>query len=304
MKKKLQVVILLIPSFFLFFSFLFLAQLLDRALSDIPTQAYLATRVEIGRPIAEVTYALEGDGAMIFIAKDLMKHMMDSLGNYVSGSFELSEESKKRLGYYCATQDKVKEVVKEVASSALDYMNNQIYNKHVDAWAILSHVSAFCPWNATSSSLPKLIEYLKSIKFIEKNESEALLKEVPTFVEIVKGNIIAYTINSYLLLLILLDFPKPNINQLLRKVEKDENGIMKKPFPVEDLVFQFWVEHKNRLPLFSRWFREFSLIQPTSGGAERVFSLFRHMPISDACLEDTVAVRTICYYNTRVAQGL
>lgn len=125
---------------------------------------------------------------MIFIAKDLILHMMDSLGNYVSGSFELSAEAKKRLGYYCATQSKVKEVVKEVASSALEYLNIQFYKKHVDAWAIISHVSAFCPWNATSSKLFELIEHLKSIKFIEKNESEDLLKEVPTFVEIAKGN--------------------------------------------------------------------------------------------------------------------
>jgi hypothetical protein len=261
------------------------AQVFDRALSDIPTQAYLATRVEIGRAIAEVTYALEGDGAMIFVAKDLIMYMMDSLAKYVSGDFELDEETKKRLAYYCATKAAEKEIIKEVASAASEYMNKQFYNKHIDAWTVLCRVSAFCPWNATATSLSQLIEYLKSIKLIELNDSEALLKEVPTFVEIAK------------------DFPKPSIKQLLRKAEK-EDGVVRKPFPVEDLVFQFWLEYKNRLPLFSRWFRDFCLIQPTSAGAERVFSLLRHMTISGPCLEDTIAVRTVCHYNSRVAQEL
>ncbi len=238
---------------------------------------------------------------MIFVAKDLIRYMMDSLAKYVSGDFELAEETKKRLAYYCATKAKEKEIVKEVASTASQYMNNQFYNKHIDAWTVLCSVSAFCPWNATATSLSQLIEYLKSIKLTELNDSEALLKEVPTFVEIAKG--MAYFLFFFVSLFNHLDFPKPSINQLLRKTEK-ENGVVKKSFLVEDSVFQFWLEYKNRLPLFSRWFRDFCLIQPTSAGAERVFSLLRHMSISGPCLEDTIAVRTVCHYNSRVAQEL
>jgi hypothetical protein len=96
----------------------------------------------------------------------------------------------------------------------------------------------------------------------------------------------------------------PTTNELLRKSAKDVNGKTTKPTPLEDTVFQFWFDQKNRVPLFSRWFREFALLQPTSAGAERVFSLYRHLFFSQVCYEDTVAVRTICHYNAKVAQKI
>jgi hypothetical protein len=171
-----------------------LGSVFDAALCDIPTQAFLATRVEVGRRIAQVTYALEGDGPMIFVAKDIIQVMMDSLGKYVSGNFELEEETTKRIALFTAVQDRVKALVREVAISALNYMNLQFHQKHVNAWAVLTHASALCPWNANSPSLTNFINYLQSILLITPEEAKDLMNEVPTLVEIAAGRLFSFSL--------------------------------------------------------------------------------------------------------------
>ena len=176
-------------SFFFFFFFLsFLASSFDRALCDIPTQAYLAARVEIGRPIAKVIYAMEGDGPMIFIAFDLISYMRDCLGKFAGGQMELAEETRRHIQLLCPTQELEKKLIRGVVVPALNYMNNQLDVKHVEAWTFISHVAAFCPWNATQERLKLLVGHLKSLQLVSVNEFEMLMKEVPVLADLAKGN--------------------------------------------------------------------------------------------------------------------
>lgn len=106
-------------------------------------------------------------------------------------------------------------------------------------------------------------------------------------------------IYSYYCLLVAA-IAKPYLNHFLRKKRKDANN--KKiayEFQVEEIVWNFWKESaKLRCPMLSVLFRDISLVQPTSAGAERVFSLMRHQKLSARSSEDYVYTQTMCRHNS------
>lgn len=68
---------------------------------------------------------------------------------------------------------------------------------------------------------------------------------------------------------------------------------------VEEAVWNWWKEHHTSMPNLSSLFRFVAVLQPTSAGAERVFSLFRKLDISDSAYEETLSLQATTYYNAR-----
>lgn len=68
--------------------------------------------------------------------------------------------------------------------------------------------------------------------------------------------------------------------------------------PEQD-VWAWWKDHKNTLPNLSCLFKFVALLQPTSAGAERVFSLYRKMDWNAVTSEETLSLGSCLYYNYR-----
>jgi hypothetical protein len=96
---------------------------------------------------------------MIFVAGDIISICMKQLGEYSNGEYQIPEELSLTLGeYYRTKEDKVK-LLKNVATPALTYLNDQLYRKHTKAYNVIQHTSKFCPWNITKKDINAAVDY-------------------------------------------------------------------------------------------------------------------------------------------------
>jgi hypothetical protein len=257
-------------------------------LSDAETKAQLILRVAVGKPIAKSLYALEGDHAMIFIAFDLVDLARKKLA-LASGNANLAflnESERLKLQQIYSTEDAMKRALRNVAVPANSYFSDQLL-KHATSWYAIEQVACFCPWNADEAKMLAAIKFFQVRYWLTEEDSRHCRDEVKPFLIAARGTFCLCTVSSYS-----LGERMPTNEQLLRM-----DG--SKP---EFIVWDWWESHKIRLPNLHSLFRDVALLQPTSAGAERVFSLFRHMEISSSASEETLDIQGCAYYNERTGK--
>ena len=130
---------------------------------------------------------MEGDGAMIFLAFDLISYVQEELYKASVGDLNfLSNEEKEKLQTIYNTDEAIRREMKNIAIPAQSYLNNQLV-KHVNSYATISNSSSFCPWRANSNSMKVAIQYFCTRGWITVETKKDCDEEIPRFISIAKG---------------------------------------------------------------------------------------------------------------------
>jgi len=134
-------------------------------LQNVEYYVQLATRVLVGEELSHAIYALEGDGAMIFVAKEIIEIARDSLAGFTKGETtkEKMDEFRKKIDHYTNNTDVIQSLLRNVAWSALLYLNEQLAT-HSFAWITIQHVNSLCHFKKEIPILLQLTEGTASLK--------------------------------------------------------------------------------------------------------------------------------------------
>jgi len=153
--------------------------------------------------------------------------------------------------------------------------------KHSAVYTLLLQVSVLCPWRSGIPAIRELANYLISINVVDFFEYQRLCdREIPNYIEITR------------------DFGVPHVSAFLR-----ESTVPIDELP-ENIVWNFWRTQRNTLPVLAAVVQKLAMLQPSSAGVERVFSLFRHMNVTHSALDETLCLQTVLHHNSKVALHL
>lgn len=114
---------------------------------------------------------LLGDGPMIFVAGDIIQLCVEKLASYSNGEYKVPEKLSKILGEYYLTQEAKIKLLKSIATTAMTYLDDQLYYKHKKSYQIIRHTSSFCPWNIEKTKVTEAIDYFFQIGIFRTRSS-------------------------------------------------------------------------------------------------------------------------------------
>lgn len=263
-------------------------------MQNLELQLQLAASVDFCRVLVLATYALEIDGPAIFFAHQLKELAFNSLDEAVNPPDTMAGPVPANIAalfeqtpLWSADLPRARALVRP----ALDYFKKQldpITGKHKSEVKLWKALRGFAPWDATALNSAALKD-LEAAKLITKQEREAIEKS---------GELQRYYNDVQVALTDEESAPmvsQPSDYEFLKR--QSPNHLLP-----EARIWRFWVRYQLRLPLLFKLCKRAALLQPTSAGAERAFSMYRHdaNTLAGQSSLEYIEARLTYHYNTAV----
>ena len=225
----------------------------------------LAATSDIGKPLVQATYLLEGDGPLVFRAFTVIETVSNHLKLLQFSSVNQYLRAQHGSHTAAAAAHQASQA-RACAQPAVEYFQSK-FGEGGDLWGTLSAFKAarYCDPGKVVSLAPTLemLKELKAFPFIDDDHIAGLAKELPAYLAQADG--VCATCN----------------------------------------VLQWWQLRKEVLPAWHHVVRLITFVSPSSAAAERVFSHFQQSftDVQDALLEDAIETTLMIQYNNRGAAG-